>query len=565
MTVEWKAPGGGLWELETTHLRGAQPRVFQERATRAFRGPFMVTAARYGLPIACIELRFVNDHCYARVRPVGAPEPKPGKASKAPPALVLWAVARVHPELRRRARAARRALDERLWRDDLRQWEQVGRPAMIAAARTLQDEPVEQLDDYALVDHLARALDHLELAMGTHFQLTPIHDVPVGRLLLACRSWGIDDADVFPLLAGSSPASRASATRLAIIARALDDAGVKPQTLDDVRAASTETRDALDEYLTDHGWRVVTQYSPRGLALIEIPHLVLRAIAAIGRDTKTLPPPEVGAVRDRVPLAERHRFDELLEDARTCYGSRDDNVAVTFMWPNGLVRRALLEAGRRLAERGLLHDASHVFALGQAEIAGALGGDTTLGDEAAVRTARGMAAEVDGAPAKLGDDEGPPPDPGLFPDAMAELVRAVFVGFEIEGAFQTELFEAEPWSGTGTGIGSTPYTGRACVAWDAEEALARLEPNDVLVTAHTTPSYEAIMPIAGALVTDHGGLMSHAALVCREHGIPAVVGVTAATTHIPHGATVTVDPVSGSVTIDAGASKEATAGRRAAS
>ena len=43
--------------------------------------------------------------------------------------------------------------------------------------------------------------------------------------------------------------------------------------------------------------------------------------------------------------------------------------------------------------------------------------------------------------------------------------------------------------------------------------------------------------------------MSHAALVCREHGIPAVVGVTAATTHIPDGATVTVDPSTGRVTL----------------
>lgn len=565
MTVEWKAPAGGLWELETTHLRGAQPRVFQERATRAFRDPFMATAARYGLPIACIELRFVNDHCYARVRPVGAPEPKPGRPSKAPPAFVLWALARVHPELRRRAKAARRALDGRIWRDDLREWEQVGRPAMIVAGRDLQDEPVDQLDDDALIDHLARALDHLQLAMGTHFQLTPIHDVPLGRLLLACRSWGIDDADVFPLLAGSSPASRASATRLAAIARALDDAGVTPQTLDDVRAASAESGAALDEYLADHGWRVVTQYSPRGLALIELPRVLLRAITATGRDTTPLSPPEVDTVRDRVPPADRGRFDDLLDDARACYGARDDNVAVTFMWPNGLVRRALLEAGRRLADRALLHDPLHVFALDQAEITAALAGAKNLGDEAAARTAHGIAAEAAGPPAQLGDDEGPPPDPGVFPDAMAELVRAVFLSFEIEGAFQTELLETATWSGMGTGIGSAPYTGRACVAADAEDALAKLEPGDVLVTAHTTPSYEAIMPIAGALVTDHGGLMSHAALVCREHGIPAVVGVAAATTHIPDGSTVTVDPVACSVSIDAVVHKEAIAARRAAS
>ena len=557
MMIEWKAPAGGLWELETTHVRGAQPRVFQERATTAFRDPFMATAARYGLPISYIEVRFVNDHCYARVRPVGAPEPKPGKPSKAPPGFVLWALARLHPELRRRAKAARRALDERLWREDLREWEQRGRAEMVAAARALQREPIEQLDDDALVDHLARALDHLELGMGTHFQLSPIHDVTLGRLLLACRSWGIDDAEVFPLLAGSSPASTASAARLATIARALDDAGVEPQTLDDVRAASAEARAALDDYLADHGWRVVTQYSPRGVTLIELPKVLLRAIAAAGKDDGSPPPAEVGAVRDRVPPADQARFDDLLEDALACYGSRDDNVALTFMWPNGLVRRALLEAGRRLADRGVAARLWHVFALGQAEIAAALAGDASLGAEAAARTAHGLEAEADGAPAQLGDDEGPPPDPGLFPDAMAELVRAMFLGFEIEGAFKSELVEAKAWSGQGTGVGSTPYTGRACVAVDAEDALAKLEPGDVLVTAHTTPSYEAIMPIAGALVTEHGGLMSHAALVCREYGIPAVVGVAAATAHIPDGATVTVDPSAGRIVIDV-ATREAT-------
>ena len=50
------------------------------------------------------------------------------------------------------------------------------------------------------------------------------------------------------------------------------------------------------------------------------------------------------------------------------------------------------------------------------------------------------------------------------------------------------------------------------------------------------------MPIAGALVTDHGGLMSHAALVCREYGIAAVVGVAGATAHVTDGELLTVDP-----------------------
>lgn len=563
MSIEWRAPAGGLWELESTHVQGGQPRVFQELAPRAFRDRFRETAARYGLPVDYVDVRFVNDHCYARMRPVGAPEPKPGRPSKAPPALVIKVLARVHPELRRRARAARRAIDQKLWHEDRLRWEREGRAGLLSAARGLQAVPIGKLDDDALVDHLRRAADHLERGIGTHFELLPIHNVPVGRLLLAGRGWGIEPGDVFDLLAGTSPASTASVAGLRRIARALADAGVEPCTLDDVRAASPEAAAALDDYLADHGWRIVTQYSPQGLALIELPRVLLQAITTAGATGGPPPRAEVESVRDRIPVAERARFDELLLDARACYGVRDDNVALTFMWPSGLVRRALLEAGRRLVERGLLDDVSHVFSLGQAEIAAALDGDTTLGAQAAERTAHVQAAEADGPPAQLGDDEGPPPDPKLFTAAVAELLGAVLMEFELEQAFKTERVDVASWTGEGAGVGVAPYTGRACVAASAEEALDRLQAGEVLVTAHTTPAFEAIMPVAGALVTDHGGLMSHAALVCREHGITAVIGVTAATTHIPDGATVTVDPAAGRVAIGLASQKEATAGGHA--
>ena len=96
--------------------------------------------------------------------------------------------------------------------------------------------------------------------------------------------------------------------------------------------------------------------------------VLLQAIAAAGNDDGPPPPSDFGALRDRVPLAEQARFDDLLEDALACYGSRDDNVALTFMWPAGLTRRALLECGRRLADRDLLEEARLVFALGEDEI-----------------------------------------------------------------------------------------------------------------------------------------------------------------------------------------------------
>jgi pyruvate,water dikinase len=545
VTVTWDPPGGGWWQLEEVHVRGWQPRVFQERAPEAFKLGFRASAERYGLPIDYLDVRFVNDHCYARMRAVGAPEPKRGKSSSTPPAVVLKVLSRVHPGLRRRARNAVAALAERRWHADRRRWEAHDRGAMLAAGRALQAEPIESFDDDALLDHLRRVGDHFARGARLHFELVPVHNVPVGRFLLACRGWAISDGDAMALLAGSSRASAGSTAVLAQIAAACREAGVEPTSLDAVRSAGAQASVALEDYLADHAWRMVTQYTPRGLALIEMPDVLLLAIQRAEGPT-AVAPPDPAPIRARVSEAERDRFDELLADARDCYGNRDDNVALTFMWPVGLMRRALLEVGRRLTNRRTIEASAHALALGTEELAAALHGEASMSEEAATRMQRMVRCEAEGAPAFIGDPEGDPPDTSVFPAAMAEVTAATMAVFELEG-----LAQAGPagWSGTGVGIGNDRYEGRACVAASPEEALARLEPGDVLVTSLTTPAYEAIMAIAGAVVTEHGGLASHTALVAREQGIPAVVGVVGATATISSGALVVVDPAAGRVTV----------------
>lgn len=413
-------------------------------------------------------------------------------------AAVRWALATLVAAVR----DPERTIVEKPWIEECRRWGSELRPALIAANRELQAVDLAALDDGALVDHLRRAADHFQRGMTLHFDLMSAHDIPVGRFVVACRSWGIEAGDALALLAGSSPASASSAAGLAAIAQACADAGVDPRSIDDVRAASPAAAQALDAYLADHGWRVVAQYSPRALTLGELSDVLVRAIRAASTERRSAPP-DSGPVRSRVPATDRARFDELLDDARATYYLRDDNVALTFMWPAGLVRRALLEAGRRLTERGALDERDHVMALGEAEIAAALGGDFSLRAVAADRVARGLAAEAHGAPAMLGDDEGPPPDPNIFPAAMAELVAAAFVPLELE-EFGVGVPPADiEWTGEGlgTGIGTTAYTGHACVAADAEETLDRLRNGDVLVTTHTTPAYEAVMAIAGAMLS----------------------------------------------------------------
>jgi pyruvate,water dikinase len=172
-----------------------------------------------------------------------------------------------------------------------------------------------------------------------------------------------------------------------------------------------------------------------------------------------------------------------------------------------------------------------------------------MGEVAKARAAHGIAAEAAGAPATLGWSEGGDPDPKVFPKAMAELTAAIIDTLVLEG-MEPDGSPAH-WTGDGIGVGTEPYTGRACVAASPEEALAKLEPGDVLVTTMTTPAYEAILPVVGAVVTEQGGLISHTALMARELGLPAVVGVAGATAAIPDGAKVEVDPATGRVRIDA--------------
>jgi pyruvate,water dikinase len=78
-------------------------------------------------------------------------------------------------------------------------------------------------------------------------------------------------------------------------------------------------------------------------------------------------------------------------------------------------------------------------------------------------------------------------------------------------------------------------------------AGAVLRPGEVLVAPSTDPAWTPLFLTASALVMEMGGMMSHGAVVARELGIPAVVGVAVATERIRTGETVTVDGTQGAV------------------
>ena len=90
--------------------------------------------------------------------------------------------------------------------------------------------------------------------------------------------------------------------------------------------------------------------------------------------------------------------------------------------------------------------------------------------------------------------------------------------------------------------------GIARIVSDAAELDELLE-GEILVARITAPSWGPVFGRIGAVVTDIGGMMSHAAIVCREYGLPAVTGTGSATTTIKTGQRIRVDGSSGTVTI----------------
>jgi pyruvate,water dikinase len=90
--------------------------------------------------------------------------------------------------------------------------------------------------------------------------------------------------------------------------------------------------------------------------------------------------------------------------------------------------------------------------------------------------------------------------------------------------------------------------GTARVLRDLSQA-DRLQPGDVLVCETTSAPWTPLFAIAGAVVTDSGGILSHSAICAREYGIPCVVGTQTATQRIPDGALLTIDGVKGTVYI----------------
>jgi len=428
---------------------------------------------------------------------------------------------------------AERTLATESWRGEIDRWYEDERPVVLEKNLALQAEPLDQYDDAELAEHIDRAIAHFAAAAPLHFEHSGF-DIAIGVLLRATSDWGIDDADVIALLAGASPATSAISTHLDAIVSGLESV---PTSLDEVRAQNPAAFDAL---WIEHAWRVIDGNDLAGPTLGEHPELVLAAIRAQVASSRGVGV-RVASVRDRVPDDARARFDRLLADARGLYGVRDDDNGVCFVWPLGLIRRGVLEAGKRLTAAGRLHVVDDLFDATPDEIGPVLRGEGPSADELAARHSMRMTARELEPPIQLGDIPDAAESP--LPPHMAELSAIRQAYFAASGNRSSGALQ-------GLGIGDKVVRGPARLLVHGDEhAIARIEPGDVLIAVTTTCNLNSVFPLLAGVATEEGGLFSHTALLARELAIPAVVGAPGLLSAISDGDLVEIDAAEGIVRV----------------
>lgn len=197
---------------------------------------------------------------------------------------------------------------------------------------------------------------------------------------------------------------------------------------------------------------------------------------------------------------------------------------------NDEARTTMRELGRRLVRRGLLARWQDVLLVTDEEADAFVADPAAHAGLIAERAARLAMLEAKEPPFVF---EGEVPPLSTFNDRGGEVIARAAAGTRL------------------TGIGVSPgcYSGRARVI-KSVDVDTTLEPGDIIVAVTTDSAWGPLFLAAGAVVVETGAMISHAAIVSRELGIPAVVSVAGATQRIVDGAAITVDGNAGAVTLD---------------
>jgi phosphohistidine swiveling domain-containing protein len=379
---------------------------------------------------------------------------------------------------------------------------------------------LEDLSDaYAAAMGPGRDAEALGLIGGTHHELEEVEE---GIEALAGLADEADLADVLERIVSSGEITdeldlgqlrvAPGADRFADeLGRFLDRHGHLGQSHDDLRLAS---------------WAE----APRTLLGQIVSRLRQPASRARERETELARRADELAKGPRAALAgkpdELDHFETTLRYAREIgYLTEGHNYWIDRM-SQARLRALAMRAGRRLVRQGALARADDVFFLGRDDVAEAL------------RAPVDLRSLVERRKADLArwEQMTPPPIVGKVPDSPA-------AGDRFDGPRMAST-ESDVLRGTGASAGIVRGPARLVLSQDD---FGSIHAGDVIVCPSSNPSWVPAFTLAAGLVTNTGGVLSHAAVVAREFGLPAVVGAAEATTRIADGRLIEIDGTAGIV------------------
>ncbi|WP_433606483.1 PEP-utilizing enzyme [Prescottella agglutinans] len=256
--------------------------------------------------------------------------------------------------------------------------------------------------------------------------------------------------------------------------------------------------------------------------------------------------------RDLLDDDTRETFDAKLGLARTAYPYVENHNFYIEHWTMGVFWRKVRELSRMLHEEGFWPEADDLLYLKRGEVREALFD---------LATAWAVGAEPTGPhywPAEIERRRGiidalktrrPEPALNTPPEFITEPFTSMLYGITTEQV-QQWLSDDDESGDNLRGMAASPgvVEGVARVVTSSDE-LSLVQDGEILVAPVTAPSWGPIFGKIKATVTDIGGMMSHAAIVCREYGLPAVTGTGSASTQIKTGQRLHVDGTKGVVTV----------------
>src|SRR6185369_15751057 len=258
-------PGPGSWEQDPVHFPRPMTRYFQEMHPPAFKKGTNDFARFYGLLIDGLQIGYVNGFGYNQVLP--APD----------------------AEVPERFKRAEQVCARKLWREQLRDWDENCKPASIATHRELQAVAPDALSDAELAVYLTRCRDHHSAMIAQHMRFTAGAVLPTGDFLAHAGQWtGLPPAELLGLMRGSAEVSAGGSDEMQRLKRVfaqdssaretLASSGDPAHVLASLRSLEGECGAALSGYLDLVGNRLLDGFDIAEPTALEMPDALLRAI-----------------------------------------------------------------------------------------------------------------------------------------------------------------------------------------------------------------------------------------------------------------------------------------------